>query len=90
MKKLYEQRKTLRNVIGEIYLLKDGETLEIIYQGKLWVKQLFTHVSKAFSLEKNKAGRHSKLLLHPIIKIPRKRRTNSAIKRRFIPRGLSF
>ena len=57
MKKLYEQRKTLRNVIGEIYLLRDGETLEIIYQGKLWVnkKFLFKNFSHIFLLEKNKA-----------------------------------
>lgn len=47
MKKLYEQRKTLRNVIGEIYLLRDGETLEMIHQGRLW-RQIKSDVTANF------------------------------------------
>lgn len=38
-KKLLDKKKLFRDVLCEIYLHKDGETLEVIYLNQFWVKK---------------------------------------------------
>ena len=36
-KKIMDKKKYFRDAVAEIYLHKDGETLEVIYHDQLWV-----------------------------------------------------
>lgn len=48
MRKLYLMKKHYRHIISEVYLLKDGETLEIVYLNKFWVSlQIETQIINA-------------------------------------------
>jgi len=55
LKKVYDQKKLLRNVVGEIYLLKDGETLEVIYESKFWRKMKSDALSNYYYIPSLKA-----------------------------------
>eukprot|EP00331_Platyophrya_macrostoma_P026640 CAMPEP_0176442712 /NCGR_PEP_ID=MMETSP0127-20121128/21988_1 /TAXON_ID=938130 /ORGANISM="Platyophrya macrostoma, Strain WH" /LENGTH=183 /DNA_ID=CAMNT_0017827797 /DNA_START=246 /DNA_END=797 /DNA_ORIENTATION=- len=38
LRKMYLLKKHYRHIVSEVYLLKDGETLEIVYMNKFWRK----------------------------------------------------
>ena len=44
IKKLIDQKKIFRQAISQIYLHKDGVTLELIYDNQLWVRLIYIFI----------------------------------------------
>jgi hypothetical protein len=50
LRKLYSQKKLTRQVVTEIYLHKDGETITVIYENQLWRKLKEDPVEETFHI----------------------------------------
>eukprot|EP01017_Pseudomicrothorax_dubius_P049668 TRINITY_DN926_c0_g1_i2.p1 TRINITY_DN926_c0_g1~~TRINITY_DN926_c0_g1_i2.p1 ORF type:complete len:167 (+),score=31.61 TRINITY_DN926_c0_g1_i2:402-902(+) len=48
LRRMYKLKKNMRYVVSHIYLHKDGETLEIYYENKLWRKLKSDNISNLY------------------------------------------